>query len=133
MVAPETTSPAGQHLAITAQSLFLGNLLIAPGLCFAILAWLWWKRRDAPPLARQHLDQTLTASLWAGALLVLANLAILLLGGYDAAHTWVILILYFTCAHSTLILLGMLGLSRALAGQLFTFPVIGRWPLRRPV
>ncbi|MCK7496926.1 MAG: hypothetical protein MZW92_43080 [Comamonadaceae bacterium] len=46
--------------------------------------WLWLKRRnDAPPLARCHLEQTCAASLWAGALLVIANVAVIALGGFD--------------------------------------------------
>jgi len=55
----------------------------------------------------------------------LANGLILLLGGYDQPTTWVVLILYFTCCHSALILLGVLGLVKALAGQPYRYPLIG--------
>ena len=61
----------GQNLAVIAESLFLGNLLIAPGICFAILFWLWLRNKDdAPPLARQHLKQTTYVSLWGGILII---------------------------------------------------------------
>ena len=79
-----------------------------------------------PMLALCHLRQTISASLWAGALLVIANVAIILLGGYTAPNTWVIVIIYFTTCHSTLVLLGVLGLSRAMAGQKYVFPLLGR-------
>lgn len=119
--------PAGQTLAVTAEVLYLANLLLLPGLAFLALLVIWAKRRhSAPALARCHLRQTLTASLWAGALLVIANAAIILLGGYHQPSTWVVAILYFTIFHSTLVLLGVLGLARAMAGQAYVFPLIGR-------
>jgi len=121
------TDPAGMMLAVTAESLYLANLLLAPGLAFLALALLYARRHaSAPPLAAAHLSQTLSASLWAGLLLVVVNLLILALGGYHAAHTWIILILYFTLAHSTLVVCGAIGLARALAGQCWRYPLVGR-------
>ena len=64
----------------------------------------------------------MSASLWAGALLILANLLIVVLGGYQTAWTWIIVILYFTTVHATLVLLGIFGLARALAGQPCRYP-----------
>ncbi len=123
----DEAAPPGQGLALAAESLYLINLLVLPGLGFLALLWLYFRRRaDAPPLAQVHLRQTVSASLWAGALLVLVNLLIITLGGYDAAWTWVIVILYFTTAHTTLVILGILGLARALAGQPYRYPLVGR-------
>lgn len=120
-------SKSGQSLAVTAEVLYLTNLLLLPGLAFLALLALWARRRrSAPPLARCHLRQTVAASLWAGALLIIANAAIILLGGYHQASTWVVVILYFTIFHSTLVLLGVLGLAKALAGQPHVYPLIGR-------
>ena len=91
----ELTEGAGT--AITAESLYLVNLLLAPGLGFLPLLWMWWRSREqAPPLAASHLSQTLSGSLWAGMLLVVANGLILLLGGYRGPHVWVVVITYFT-------------------------------------
>ncbi len=119
--------PPGQGLAIAAESLYLINLLLLPGPGFLLLLWLYFRyRNSAPPLARVHLRQTVSASLWAGALLIFANLLIVVLGGYQAAWTWVIVILYFTTAHTTLVLLGILGLARALAGQTYRYPLVGK-------
>ncbi len=116
----------GTRLAILAEGLYLANLLLIPGIAFLVLLALWRRHRDAPPLARSHLQQTLSASLWAGMLLIVANAMILLLGGYHGPYTWAIAITYFTMAHSTLILFGMIGLVRALAGQCWRYPLIGR-------
>lgn len=119
--------PPGTGLATTAEVLYLVNLLLAPGFAFAALVVLYVKqRRDAPPLARCHLRQTLAGSLWAGVLLVLVNALILALGGYDAPGTWVILVVYFTTCHACLVLIGVLGLAKAMAGQPYRYPLIGR-------
>ena len=116
----------GQGQAIAVEALFLLNLLALPGLAFAILAGLWFRfRRDAPPLARQHLRQAFVVSLWGGVLIVVCSACILLAGGLHEQWTWVVLILYFTCIHSTLILLGMVALVKAMGGQAWRFPVIG--------
>lgn len=123
----EERAVPGTAIAVTAEVLYLSNLLVAPGLAFALLFLLYLHRRsDAPPLARSHLAQTLSASLWAGLLLVLVTLLILVLGGFHGVHTWVILILYFTLCHSTLVMFGAYGLAKALAGQCWRYPLVGR-------
>lgn len=122
----DSSAPAGRRLAVLAESLYLANLLVAPGFGFVGLLWLWSRAEvRAEPLARQHLRQTLAASLWAGALLVGLSGAILLVGGFQSMWSWLAVILYFTFFHSTLVLCGMVGLARALAGQPFRFPLIG--------
>ncbi|MDD5297267.1 MAG: hypothetical protein PHU46_10160 [Rhodocyclaceae bacterium] len=116
----------GRAIAIAAEALYLANLLLLPGLAFLALLWLWFRTKDgASPLARCHLMQTVRVSVWGGVLLVLANLAILVLGGWGQAWTWVAVILYFTTIHSTLVLLGMFGLAKAMAGRKWVYPVIG--------
>ena len=117
---------AGQSLAVLAEALYLINLLLLPGLAFAGLFALWLKNKDsAPPLARQHLRQTTFVSLVGGFLIVTLSGLILALGGLDWAWTWVVLVLYFTCIHSTLVLFGMYGLIKAMSGQVWRFPLIG--------
>ena len=117
----------GQALAVTAEALYIANLLLVPGLCFIILLRLYFKHRaSAPALAVCHLRQTVSASIWAGVLLIIANLAIFLLGGYTSANTWTVAIIYFTTCHSALVLLGILGLAKAMAGQNFVYPLVGR-------
>jgi hypothetical protein len=124
-VSPSDNEP-GQSLAVTAEVLYLANLLLLPGIAFFALLALWARHRhDASPLARCHLRQTLAASLWAGGLLVVANAAIILLGGYRQPSTWIIVILYFTMFHSTFVLLGVLGLAKAMAGKPCVYPLIG--------
>lgn len=115
----------GQTLAIVAEALFLANLLILPIVAFAALFWLWRTRSDAPPLARSHLRQTFFVSLRGGALIAALTVAFIAFGGLQWAWTWVLVILYFTCVHSTLVVCGMLGLARAMAGKPFRYPLLG--------
>ena len=45
-------APLGQSLALAAESLYLINLLVLPGLGFLALLWLYFRRRaNAAPLA----------------------------------------------------------------------------------
>jgi uncharacterized Tic20 family protein len=117
----------GKTLAVTAETLFLVNLLLLPGLAFAALLLLYLaKRHSSPPLAANHLAQTTGVSVIGGALIVLVIALILGLGGFDSGYTWMVVILYFTFIHSSLILLGVIGLVKAMSGQHFRYPLIGR-------
>ena len=117
----------GQGLAVAAETLYLLNLLVLPVLAFLILVVLYRRHaRTAPPLARCHLRQTLAASLWAGLILIVANAAIVALGGYHVPATWVIIVLYFTLGHASLVLLGVMGLAKAMSGQRYVYPLLGR-------
>ncbi|WP_218067979.1 hypothetical protein, partial [Candidatus Thiosymbion oneisti] len=119
--------PAGIRLAIAAEALYLANLLVIPVIAFLILGVLFLRCDKAtPPLAAAHVNQTFSASLWAGILLVVVNASILLLGGYEGIHTWTLVILYFTTCHSALVLFGVVGLAKAMAGQCWRFPLVGR-------
>jgi hypothetical protein len=116
----------GQSLAIAAEGLYLANLMLAPGIAFAVLAWLWYRwRHHAPRLAGSHLRQTFFVSLWGGTLLLAACIGIILAFGLDSEWTWTYVVIYFTCVHSTLILFGVVGLAKAMSGQTWRYPLIG--------
>jgi hypothetical protein len=124
---PSVELTEGGAMATLAEGLYLANLLILPGIGFLALVVLWWRVRGrCPPLASAHLSQTLSGGLWAGVLLVIANGAILLLGGYDGPYVWLVVITYFTVCHAALVMLGALGLAKAMAGQCWRYPLIGR-------
>jgi uncharacterized Tic20 family protein len=113
-------------LAVAAETLFLVNLLLLPGIAFVILLILYLSTNSkAGPLAANHLSQTVGVSLIGGALIVCVVALIILLGGFDSGYTWMVVVLYFTFVHSTLILLGVIGLVKAMAGQHFRYPVVG--------
>ena len=116
----------GKKLAITAEFLYLMNLLVLPGIAFFILTWLYLKYESkSPSLASCHLRQSFSASIWAGLLLLLVTSIVFFAGGYDSPYLWVTMILYFTICHSSLIVLGVFGLVKAMAGEKFHYPIIG--------
>lgn len=118
---------AGQTLAVVAEILYLVNLLLLPVFAFLILLVLYLRNiNTAPALAVCHLRQTLSGSIWAGLLLVIATGIIIGLGGFTSSWTWVVVIIYFTACHSTLILLGTVGLAKAMAGKPYRYPLVGR-------
>ncbi|WP_290690372.1 hypothetical protein [Aquabacterium sp.] len=121
----------GQRLAVIAQALYLCNLLVAPGLAFLALLWLWFKHKDsAPPLARQHLAQATFVSVMGGILIVCITVGLIAMGGLHWPWTWVVVITYFVCIHGVLVLMGMFALAKAMAGQPWRYPLIG--PRSRP-
>ena len=116
----------GPPLAIAAEALFLINLMLLPVLGFVALIGLWFLHRHHPdPLVRNHLQQTVTLSLWGGSVLVGFSAAIMLVGGFDNPWSWVIGVLYFVLVHAGVILLGFMGLVRAMNGHLWRVPLIG--------
>lgn len=122
---PEADIP-GQSQAVTAETLYLVNLLLLPGIAFLVLLNMYLKHaKSAPALARCHINQTFIASIWAGFLIVIVSTVILLFGSFEEAWTWAVLITYFTTIHATLVMLGVVGLAKALAGKHFHYPLIG--------
>ena len=116
----------GPRLAVAAEALFLANLMIAPGLAFLALLALWLRHRhDAPLVVRNHLQQTVVASLYGGAMLVGVSAAIFFLGGFDDPWSWVLGVLYFVSFHATLIIFGVIGLNHAILGRSWQYPFIG--------
>jgi hypothetical protein len=113
---------------VQAEALYLINLLLAPGLAFLLLWVLFRRHRDsADPLVRGHVRQAFAASLLAGLLLAGGAALIVLTGDLSRPGVWVGLVLYFVSCHGTLVLLGVLGLARALAGKPYTYPMLGRY------
>lgn len=116
----------GQPLAVTAEALYLVNMLPAPGLGFLVLVWLYLRNREtAPSLALCHLWQAIVVSLWGGVLIGLVGILILVLGGLDEPASWAAMILYVLCIHSAFILFGVVALAKAMAGESYRYPLIG--------
>lgn len=112
--------------AVQAEALYLINLLLVPGLAFVLLLLLFRRHRDSvEPLTRCHVRQAFAASLMAGLLLAGVPALIALTGDLDRPGTWMALLLYFVCCHAALVLFGVLGLARALAGKPYTYPLLG--------
>ena len=118
----------GQGLAVLAESLYVANLLILPFLAFLALAIVFLKQYSvAPPLARSHLQQTISASIGIALMFfVCAGIIVLLKAqGLEDVGIWMIVVIVFTIIHATMVLLGVLGLAKAMAGKCWRYPVFG--------
>lgn len=122
------SSSKDKKIAIMAEALYLANLLLLPVVAFLLLLVLYFRngKSSIDGLSACHLRQTLSASIWAGIILIVFIAGVFLLGGFDSAATWVVVILYFTVIHAAFVLLGALGLARAMSGKHFHFPLVGR-------
>jgi hypothetical protein len=123
----DNAAPDDMRLAITIEALYLANLLLAPALAYAVLLWLHLSGRTADkPVARCHLAQTLRAGLL-GVVLSAATVAyIMAAGGFVTLGAWVAAEVYIIFIHTPLILLGLVGLLKAMAGKPYVFPLIGK-------
>lgn len=125
---PELKQMPGRDLAIAVEAWFLVNLMLLPFIGFLSIVYLYRKHyQSAPVLAKNHLRQTLGVSLVGGCLLVFITISIALVGGFDSGYTWVMVVMYFTLVHTSLILMGAFGLSKALSGKSVCYVFIGRW------
>ena len=119
-----------QHnLAVAAEALYILNLLLLPFLAFAVLLLLWLvKHPGATLLARCHIEQTITASIWIAVLFITCGGGIALLGvsGVQEETLWIIGVLLFTIIHATMVLLGVIGLVNAMNGKCWRYPLVGK-------
>ena len=128
-VSSDKTVLPGKRLAVAAESLYVLNLLLFPVIAFTILLYLFLRHRtSAPPLARNHLEQAVGASLWLGAFFTLLAVLVVMLDGQGIAQVslWMLVVIVFTIVHATMVLLGVFGLSRAMAGRCYRYPLVGK-------
>lgn len=119
----------GQDFAVMVESLYVANLLILPVLSFVVLVYLFLKRHGSlAPLANSHLEQAVSAGLMTAVMFFTAALTIMImrLSGVEDVTLWMVAIILFTILHATMVLLGVLGLAKALSGKCWRYPVVGR-------
>ncbi len=126
--AADDSRVAGQNLAVLAESLYVANLLILPFVAFIGLVIVFLKKHgSAPPLARSHLEQTFAASIGIAIMFfACAGIIVLLKSwGLQDVGVWMIVVLVFTIIHATMVLFGVLGLAKAMAGKCWRYPLFG--------
>lgn len=108
--------------AVLAEVLYLLNLLLLPGIAFLLLVGLWWRTRALDGVFdRSHLDSALRGSLLAGMLIICVLAGLFFWGDAGNPYFWVTVVLYFTVVHTSLVLIGVMGVARALADKPFHF------------
>ena len=110
-----------RKLASRAYLFYLLNITFLPGLGFLLQILLWHQTRSlCLAFASAHARQSVLASITAGVLLTAVTGLILFIGSWTSPYTWVVLILYFTLCHTTLILLGVVAYARSNGGKTFS-------------
>ena len=108
------------------ESLYLLNLLF-PLIPLGFLLVMRQRRlADAGVLGRSHLVQATTVAYISSALFILANVIILLFGGYKSVTALVTFEVYFIAVVPLFVIPGLLALLRAMNEQPASYPLIGR-------
>ena len=103
-----------RRLAISGEAWYLANLLLLPGIAFAVQVVLWRRHRHrSPGPGLDRLRRSLLTSLAAGAAVSGVALGSWLLFGFTPAG-WAALLLAAICVHTGFVLLGLLRLAEAL-------------------
>lgn len=127
--ATENETVAGQDFAILVESLYVVNLLLLPVLAFIVLVYLFLKKHGSlPPLAKSHLEQTISAGIWIAVMFFVGGMTIMMMSllGVEDVTLWIIVVILFTLVHATMVLLGVLGLAKALSGKCWSYPIVGK-------
>ena len=122
----EASEPSGKSIAILSEGLYLLNLLF-PLLPLLGLGWLYsLYRHHETRMVRIHVRQTFYSAIISTGMFLAANLLILTLGGYFSLHALIIFEVYYIFIVPLFLLPGLVGLTKALSGQVYKFPLIGR-------
>jgi uncharacterized Tic20 family protein len=122
-----------QGLAIASEALYMLNLLF-PLIPLLALASIFFRHRKDPSLfVRSHVIQPFIAALISTSLFVIINLIAALLGGYSSMdnlisiHSLVALEVYTLLVILPFLVPGLIGLTRAMSGVSWHYPIIGRF------
>lgn len=102
--------------ASKAQLLNLLNITVFPVIAFFLLLEHRKQCVNQGSFVSQHFISSLNASIWAGILLIVPVL-IAFFAWQSGANKWMFIVLYFTCVHSSFIILAVLAYARALGGK----------------
>ncbi len=123
----------GKGLAIAGESLFLLNLLF-PLVALLPLAILYFRHRNnANLLVECHLKQPWITALFSTGLFLVINLVAAWSGAYSdlndlvSIQSLVALEVYTLLVVLPLTIPGLLGLTKAMAGQCYRYPILGRF------
>ncbi len=121
----ENLTDQERRISVFAASLYLVNLLLLPFIAFIVLLWLNGRAETkSSEFARHHVRQNLFGSVIAGSLIAILPVAVLLVS--QTMMAWTVALLWLVSWHATMVLLGVLSLSRAMNDERFLYPVFGR-------
>ena len=114
-----------KHITVILHSLYLINLLALPGIALIPMAYLckkYWHSQDL--LTFCHVRQVLASTIWF-LLVFFGGVLVFWLMGNDSPQHWTMLIMYLIVFHTTFVMVGMIGLAKAITGKPYRPYLIG--------
>ena len=126
-----TKQQIDDHTGTVAEAFFIANLLFV-GIFYLFLWGLFFLAyKNASPVSKHHLKQTLIAASISTLIVILLNIFILLTTGYASATALILAEVYLMLIVPLFLIVGILGFTKAVQGLDFTFPLIGKF-VRKP-
>jgi len=125
-------SPSNDHTAAYAEAFYIGNLLFVGVFYLALWVLYFMRYKKTSVIARNHLKQALLGSSITTTIFVVINTFIILTGGYASLGALLSLELYYMLLLPLFLVVGIMGFSKAIKGQDFSYPLIGRF-IKQPV
>ena len=121
----ETPKEIVDHTGTVAEALFIANLLFI-GIFYLVLWGLYFLAyKNASPVSKNHLKQTLVASTLSTLIVVLLNIFVLLTAGYASATALITAEIYLMLIVPLFMIVGILGFTKAVNEKDYKFPIIG--------
>jgi cytochrome bd-type quinol oxidase subunit 2 len=134
-ISEQKTTKQGQHIddhtGTIAEAFYIANLLFV-GVFYLLLWGLYFLAyKNASPVSKHHLKQTLVASSISTLIVIILNIFIQLTTGYASATALILAEVYLMLIVPLFLIVGIMGFTKAVQGLDFTFPLIGKL-LRKP-
>ena len=123
-VQPSNQQPT-DHTGTLAEAFFIANLLFI-GAFYLILWGLYFLAyKNASPVSKNHLKQTLVAATLSTSIVVALNIFIVMTTGYASATALIVAEVYLMVVVPLFMVVGILGFTKAINEKDFKFPIIG--------
>lgn len=113
------------HTGAIAEALFIANLLFV-GVVYVILCiFCLMKYKDASPVSKSHLKQTLVAGAISTSIVIILNVIVILASGYASATALIMAELYLMLIVPLFMVVGIFGFTRAINADNYRYPLVG--------
>lgn len=119
------TIPIYKRIPVILQGLYLMNLLALPILSMIPILYLCKKHWQSEDLViRCHTRQVIATSIWF-AIVVIGGSLLFWLFGRHGPGLWTMLLMYLIIFHTTFVMIGLVGLAKAITDQTYQPYLIG--------
>lgn len=112
--------------AIVAEAFYMANLLFTGFVYVALLILFFKQYKKGTLVAKAHLKQTLLAASFTTTIFLLINLYLIVNDAYASVTGLIMLETYYMAIVPLCFIPGIIGLTKGLKGEVYTFPIIGR-------